>query len=91
MARGMSRRERRTYAERENAEEAPFKPILRFSSEAEKREFWATHDNTDYVDWSRATRAIFPNLRPSTETISIRLPAPLLADLKALANERDVP
>jgi hypothetical protein len=45
----------------------------------------------DYIDWSKAKRAVFPNLRPSTETISLRLPAPLLADLKTLANERDVP
>jgi predicted DNA binding CopG/RHH family protein len=67
------------------------KPIPRFQSEAEEREFWATHDTTEYVDWSKARRAVFPNLRPSTETISLRLPAPLLADLKALANERDVP
>jgi len=67
------------------------KPIPRFETEAEEREFWATHDTTDYIDWSRARRAVFPNLRPSTETISLRLPAPLLADLKTLANERDVP
>lgn len=67
------------------------KPIPRFRSEAEEREFWATHDTTDYIDWSKAKRAVFPNLRPSTESISLRLPAPLLADLKTLANERDVP
>ncbi len=67
------------------------KPIPPFRSEAEEREFWATHDTTDDMDWSRAKRAMFPNLRPSTQTISLRLPAPLLADLKALANERDVP
>ena len=68
-----------------------FKPIPRFRTEAEEREFWATHDTTEYLDWSKARRAVFPNLRPSTETISLRLPAPLLADLKVLANERDVP
>ena len=68
-----------------------FKPIPRFATEAEEREFWATHDTTDYIDWSKARPAVFPNLRPSTETISLRLPAPLLADLKTLANERDVP
>jgi len=67
------------------------KPIPRFQNEAEEREFWATHDTTDYIDWSKAKPAVFPNLRPSTETISLRLPAPLLADLKTLANERDVP
>jgi predicted DNA binding CopG/RHH family protein len=67
------------------------KPIPRFASEAAEREFWATHDTTEYIDWSQARHAVFPNLRPSTETISLRLPAPLLADLKSLANERDVP
>ena len=67
------------------------KPIPRFKTEALEREFWVTRDTTDYIDWSKAKRAVFPNLRPSTETISLRLPAPLLADLKALANERDVP
>lgn len=60
-------------------------------SEAAEREFWATHDTTEYIDWSQARSAVFPNLRPSTETISLRLPTPLLADLKSLANERDVP
>ena len=67
------------------------KSIPRFRTEAEERQFWATHDTVDYIDWSEAKRAVFPRLRPSTETICLRLPAPLLADLKTLANERDVP
>ena len=67
------------------------KPIPKFKSEDEEREFWATHDSTEYVDWSRARWAVFPNLKPSTETISLRLPASLLADLKILANRIDVP
>ena len=67
------------------------KPIPKFRSEAEERRFWETHDSTDYVDWSSARLARFPNLKPSTETISLRLPAGLLADLKALANKQDVP
>lgn len=67
------------------------KPIPQFPSEDAEREFWATHDTVDYIDWSQAKSVVFPNLQPSTETISLRLPAPLLADLKALANERDVP
>ncbi len=67
------------------------KPIPKFASEAEERQFWETHDSADYVDWSRATVVSLPNLKPSTETISLRLPAPLLSDLKALANKRDVP
>jgi predicted DNA binding CopG/RHH family protein len=67
------------------------KPIPTFRSEDEEREFWATHDTVDYIDWSRARFVTFPNLKPSTETISLRLPAALLADLKILANRRDVP
>ena len=67
------------------------KPIPIFRSEDEEREFWATHDTTDYIDWSQARWVTFPNLKPSTETISLRLPAALLADLKILANRRDVP
>ena len=66
-------------------------PIPRFASEAEERRFWETHDSTDRVDWSMATVVSLPKLKPSTETISLRLPAPLLSDLKALANKRDVP
>jgi predicted DNA binding CopG/RHH family protein len=62
-----------------------------FRNEAEERRFWETHDSTEYVDWSSARRVRFPNLKPSTETISLRLPAGLLADLKVLANQRDVP
>ena len=65
------------------------KPIPTFVTEAEERQFWETHDSSDYVDWSWSR--VLPNLKPSTTTISLRLPAPLLADLKALANKRDVP
>ena len=67
------------------------KPIPEFSTEAEERHFWETHDSTESVDWSQAQFVRLPNLKPSTETISLRLPAPLLDDLKALANKRDVP
>lgn len=67
------------------------KPIPKFASEADERQFWETHDSAAYVDWSKATVVSLPNLKPSTETISLRLPAPLLSDLKALANKRDVP
>ena len=57
----------------------------------EEAEFWSTHDSTEYIDWSTAQKTIIPNLKPTTESISIRLPSPLLARLKALANEKDVP
>ena len=67
------------------------KPIPSFRSEREEQEFWQTHDTTDYVDWSQGRIVRLPNLKPTTTTISLRLPAPLLADLKALANKRDVP
>ena len=62
-----------------------------FRSETEERRFWQTHDTSPFVDWTEARVAVFPNLKPSTETISLRLPAALLAELKALANRRDVP
>lgn len=67
------------------------KPLPRFASEDQERRFWAEHDTADYFDWSKAARPTMPNLRPSTAAISIRLPVPLLEELKALANERDVP
>ena len=70
---------------------AHFKRVPAFRSEAEEREFWATADSTEYVDWSKAKRVVFPNLKPSTTTISIRLPETLLSELRLLANERDVP
>jgi predicted DNA binding CopG/RHH family protein len=68
-----------------------FKTVPAFANEDEEREFWATADSTEYVDWSKAHRVTFPNLRPSTTTISLRLPDTLLTELRALANERDVP
>lgn len=67
------------------------KKIPRFESEDEEREFWATHNASAYVDWSQADRVSFPNLKPSTKTISVRLPQGMLDDLKMLANKRDVP
>jgi len=67
------------------------KKIPTFKTEAEEQAFWTTHDSTEYVDWSNAKRAVFPNLKPSTKTISLRLPQAMLEDLKLLANKRDVP
>ena len=67
------------------------KKIPKFKSEDQEREFWATHDSSDYVDWGKAKRVSFPNLKPSRRTISIRLPESMINDLKVLANERDVP
>jgi len=62
-----------------------------FRSEKEELEFWSTHDSTEYVDYSRAKRVLFSNLKPSTRVISLRLPESLLEHLKLLANKRDVP
>lgn len=67
------------------------KPLPEFKNEDEERQFWAEHDSTEFLDWSEAQPAVFPNLKPSTRTISIRLPESLLNELKQLANEQDVP
>ena len=67
------------------------KQVPAFKNEDEERAFWATHDSTEFVEWAQAKRAIFPNLKPSTKTISLRLPESIIAALKLLANKRDVP
>lgn len=68
-----------------------FKPIPTFKNEDEERDFWATADSSEYFDWSKAERVIFPNLKPSTHSISLRLPQWVIDGLKSLANKRDVP
>jgi predicted DNA binding CopG/RHH family protein len=67
------------------------KDIPEFKNEDEERQFWAEHDSTEFVDWSKAKRGVFPNLKPSTKTISLRLPESMLEELKLLANKNDVP
>ncbi len=67
------------------------KTIPSFNTEAEERAFWESHSSTDYRDWSRAKFASFPNLKPSTKTISLRLPEGLLDRIKIEANKRDMP
>ena len=67
------------------------KPIPAFESEAEERAFWETHDSGDYVDWDQAEPARFANLRPTSKSISLRLPIDLLEQIKIAANKRDVP
>lgn len=62
-----------------------------FKSEAGEREFWEVRDSTEYVDWSSAQRVSLPNLKPSTKTISLRLPEALLDRIKIEANKRDIP
>jgi predicted DNA binding CopG/RHH family protein len=63
----------------------------KFTSEAQERAFWETHDSSDYLDWSKAQKVTLPNLKPTTKTISLRLPQHLLDSIKAAANARDVP
>lgn len=69
----------------------PRKKIPTFSTKKEETEFWQTHDSADYIDWSKAKLAKFPNLKPSVKTISLRLPQGLLEDIKIMANKRDIP
>lgn len=68
----------------------PSHPVV-FRSEAEERDYWETHDSTDTIDWSKAERVRFPNLKPSTASISLRLPKGLLDRIKVAANKRDMP
>lgn len=67
------------------------KKVPEFNSEEDERRFWATHDSSEYLDWSGAQPVRLPNLKPSTETISLRLPKHLLESIRLAANSRDVP
>ncbi|MBL6956046.1 MAG: BrnA antitoxin family protein [Chlorobium phaeobacteroides] len=67
------------------------KTVPEFRTEQDEREFWATHDSSEYIDWKKAGTAIFPDLKPTMKTISLRLPEQMLNRIKVLANERDVP
>jgi predicted DNA binding CopG/RHH family protein len=65
--------------------------VPRFASEDAERKYWAEHDVTDHFDFTKAVQPNFPNLKPSTTAISLRLPVSMLEELKALANKQDVP
>ena len=67
------------------------KPIPKFDNEAAERAYWESHDSTNHLDWSKAKLAALPNLKPTTKTISLRLPQHLLESIKVAANARDVP
>ena len=67
------------------------KQIPAFKNEDEEREFWATHDSTEYINWNQAKRVTYSNLKPSVKKISLRLSQSMLEELKLLANKRDVP
>jgi len=67
------------------------KKMPKFKNEAEERLFWQKHDSSEYLDWSNAEDAILPKLKPSTRSISLRLPESMIEELKVLANKRDIP
>jgi predicted DNA binding CopG/RHH family protein len=67
------------------------KKIPTFKNQAEEVKFWQTNDSNEYIDWNKAKLATFPNLKPSSETISLRLPVSLLNELKTIAHKQDVP
>lgn len=68
-----------------------YKDMPEFKNEQEAKEFWTTNDSTDYIDWSKAKKAKFPNLKPTLKTISIRLPESMIDELKIKANAMDIP
>ena len=69
----------------------PTKTVPKFANVAQECAFWETHDSTDYLDWTKAQKVTLPNLKPTTKTISLRLPQHLLDSIKTAANARDVP
>jgi predicted DNA binding CopG/RHH family protein len=69
----------------------PTKAIPKFANEAQERAYWESHDSTEHLDWSKAKKVTLPNLKPTTKTISLRLPQHLLDSIKVAANARDVP
>jgi len=69
----------------------PAKNTPHFQSEDQERRFWEENDSTDYVNWSKAERVVMPNLKPTTTSISLRLPVSLLDSIKVAANKQDVP
>ncbi|MBN1409118.1 MAG: BrnA antitoxin family protein [Calditrichaceae bacterium] len=69
----------------------PLKDIPNFKNEDEEREFWANADSSEFIDWNEGEVVSFPKLKPSTKTISLRIPESMLEELRVLANKRDVP
>ena len=67
------------------------KKIPKFKDIYQESEFWKKHDSAEYIDWNKASIASFPNLKPSTDSISLRLPESLLNEIKILANKQDIP
>ena len=69
----------------------PLRTIPKFTNESQERAYWEAHDSTEHLDWSKAKNVSLPNLKPTTKTISLRLPLHLLDSIKVAANARDVP
>ncbi len=69
----------------------PTKPLPKFASESQERAYWESHDSSPHIDWTKAKKVNLPNLKPTTKTISLRLPQHLLDSIKTAANARDVP
>src|SRR3989344_104389 len=67
------------------------KKVPKYKTLEKERKFWQTHDSSDYIDWEQSNSAYFPNLKPSTSTISLRLPENLLYEIKTIANKEDIP
>ena len=66
------------------------KETPKFKNEAAEREFWASHDSTEFLDWDKADFVFFPNLKPTMKTISLRLPEFVVTELRVMAQKRDV-
>ncbi len=67
------------------------KAVPEFANEGDERRFWEQYDSSDYLDWTQAQKVFMPRLKPTTKTISLRLPQHLLDSIKIAANARDVP
>ncbi|MBU0569477.1 BrnA antitoxin family protein [Patescibacteria group bacterium] len=67
------------------------KQIPKFKNEDEERNFWAKADSSEYFDWDNPVELDLSKLKPTTESISLRLPGYLLMRIKEIANARDVP
>lgn len=65
--------------------------IPKFKNEDEEAEFWANIDLSEYLEPSDFERVSFPNLKPTSRSISIRIPEYLINRVKEKANEINIP
>jgi hypothetical protein len=68
----------------------PKRKIPQFKSEEEEREFWSTHDSTEYVDWSEAKRVTFPSLKRDKVTIPVQVSRSTYENMQKEAKRRGV-